>query len=146
MMADAIICYAVRTPTGRYKGTRAHVRTDDLAAVPPRALADRNPSIDPFAIEDVAPGRANHAGENNRNVAPMVALLAGLPVSRPGDAGSRLCASGLDAIAPAAARAIWIRHSHDFGTNGARPLLDRAELLARNDHVIGTVKGEGERQ
>src|SRR5213082_3914410 len=101
-MADAFICDAVRTPIGRYGGALAAVRTDDLAAVPIAALLRRNPSLEPAAIEEVLLGCANQAGEDNRNVARMAALLAGLPVSVPGATINRLCGSGLDAVAMAA--------------------------------------------
>src|SRR5437763_2577790 len=102
LMADAFICDAVRTPIGRYGGALAAVRTDDLAAVPIVALLRRNPSLDPAAIEEVLLGCANQAGEDNRNVARMASLLAGLPVSVPGATINRLCGSGLDAVAMAA--------------------------------------------
>src|SRR5438270_2177365 len=101
-MADGFICDAVRTPIGRYGGALAAVRTDDLAAVPIVALLRRNPSLDPAAIEEVLLGCANQAGEDNRNVARMASLLAGLPVSVPGATINRLCGSGLDAVAMAA--------------------------------------------
>jgi acetyl-CoA acyltransferase len=104
-MGDAFICDAVRTPIGRYGGALAAVRADDLAALPIAALLRRNPSLDPAAIEEVLVGCANQAGEDNRNVARMAALLAGLPVSVPGATINRLCGSGLDAVA-SAARAI----------------------------------------
>jgi acetyl-CoA acyltransferase len=101
-MSDAFICDAVRTPIGRYGGALAAMRTDDLAAVPLAALLQRNSSLDPAAIEDVLLGCANQAGEDNRNVARMAALLAGLPVSVSGATINRLCGSGLDALAMAA--------------------------------------------
>src|SRR5579863_143683 len=101
-MTDAFICDAVRTPIGRYGGALAAVRADDLAAVPLTALLKRNPSLEPAAIEEVLLGCANQAGEDNRNVARMAALLAGLPVSVPGATVNRLCGSGLDALAMAA--------------------------------------------
>src|SRR5436190_11223420 len=101
---DAFVCDPVRTPIGRYGGVLAHVRVDDLAASPIRALMERNPSIRE-AIDEVYLGCANQAGEDNRNVAHMASLLAGLPVEVPGVTMNRLCASGLDAIG-AAARAI----------------------------------------
>ncbi|OYX16920.1 MAG: beta-ketoadipyl CoA thiolase, partial [Sphingomonadales bacterium 32-67-7] len=103
-MTDAFICDAARTPIGKYIGSLAHVRTDDLAAVPLKALMDRN-SVDPAAIDEVFYGCANQAGEDNRDVARMASLLAGLPVSVPGVTLNRLCASGADAVG-AAARAI----------------------------------------
>ena len=101
-MTDALICDAVRTPIGRYGGALAAVRADDLAAVPITALLKRNPSLEAAAIEEVLLGCANQAGEDNRNVARMAALLAGLPVSVPGATVNRLCGSGLDALAMAA--------------------------------------------
>ncbi len=104
-MADAFICDAVRTPIGRYAGALAPVRPDDLAAIPLRALKARNPGVDWDAVEDVILGCANQAGEDNRNVARMAALLAGLGELAPGTTVNRLCGSGLDAVG-IAARAI----------------------------------------
>ena len=97
-MPDAFICDAIRTPIGRYGGTLAKVRTDDLAALPLKALLERNPDLDPAAIEDVTLGCANQAGEDNRNVARMAALLSGMPEAVPGTTVNRLCGSGMDAI------------------------------------------------
>ena len=104
-MPEAFICDAVRTPIGRYAGVLAALRADDLGALPIRALTERNPNIDWAAVEDVIYGCANQAGEDNRNVARMSALLAGLPVSVPGATINRLCGSGMDAVS-IAARAI----------------------------------------
>lgn len=101
-MTDAFICDALRTPFGRYGGALASVRTDDLAALPIRALMSRNTKVDWAAIDDVVYGCANQAGEDNRNVARMAGLLAGLPVEVPGVTLNRLCGSGLDAVATAA--------------------------------------------
>src|SRR5512134_151558 len=101
-MTDALICDAVRTPIGRYGGALSGVRTDDLAAVPLAALVARNPRVDWQAVDDVVLGCANQAGEDNRNLARMAALLAGLPVTVPGATVNRLCGSGLDAVAIAA--------------------------------------------
>ncbi len=101
-MIDAFICDAIRTPIGRYGGVLAGVRTDDLAAVPLAALMKRNPSVDWEAVDDVVYGCANQAGEDNRNLARMAALLAGLPAAVPGVTVNRLCGSGLDAVAIAA--------------------------------------------
>ncbi len=101
-MTDAFICDAIRTPIGRYGGVLSAVRTDDLAAVPLAALMKRNLSVDWQALDDVILGCANQAGEDNRNLARMAALLAGLPVSAPGVTVNRLCGSGLDAVAIAA--------------------------------------------
>ncbi len=104
-MSEAFICDVIRTPFGRYGGALASVRTDDLAAIPLKALLDRNPALDPNAIDDVIMGCANQAGEDNRNVARMALLLAGLPQTVPGSTINRLCGSSLDAIS-SAARAI----------------------------------------
>ena len=97
-MNKAFICDAVRTPIGRYGGGLSSVRTDDLGAIPIRALTERNPKLDTTAIEDLAYGCANQAGEDNRNVARMSALLAGLPVDVPAVTVNRLCGSGMNAI------------------------------------------------
>lgn len=97
-MNKAFICDAVRTPIGRYGGSLSSVRTDDLGAIPIRALAERNPQLDTTAIDDLAYGCANQAGEDNRNVARMSALLAGLPVDVPAVTVNRLCGSGINAI------------------------------------------------
>ena len=104
-MTHAYICDAIRTPFGRYGGSLSSVRTDDLGAIPIRALMARNPKVDWAAVADVLYGCANQAGEDNRNVARMAALLAGLPVAVPGGTINRLCGSGLDAVG-SAARAI----------------------------------------
>jgi 3-oxoadipyl-CoA thiolase len=101
-MTDAFICDAIRTPIGRYGGALATVRPDDLAAIVLRELLRRNSSLDLAAVDDVILGCANQAGEDNRNVARMAALLAGLPVDVPGVTLNRLCGSGLDAVAGAA--------------------------------------------
>ena len=101
-MAEAFICSPLRTPIGRYGGALSSVRADDLAAEPLKALVARNPSVDWEAVDDVAFGCANQAGEDNRNVARMATLLAGLPVEVPGTTINRLCGSGLDALATAA--------------------------------------------
>jgi len=101
-MPEAFICDAVRTPIGRYGGALATLRSDDLAALPLAALLKRNPAVDAAAIDEVILGCANQAGEDNRNVARMALLLAGLPVEVPGVTLNRLCGSGLDAIAVAA--------------------------------------------
>ena len=104
-MSDALICDVIRTPFGRYGGSLAPVRTDDLAAIPVKALMERNPSIDWSAVDDVILGCANQAGEDNRNVARMALLLAGLPQSVSGTTVNRLCGSSMDAVS-IAARAI----------------------------------------
>jgi 3-oxoadipyl-CoA thiolase len=97
-MRDVFVCDAIRTPIGRFGGSLAKVRTDDLAAVPLKALMARNPKVDWAALDEVAFGCANQAGEDNRNVARMALLLAGLPETVPGMTVNRLCASGLDAV------------------------------------------------
>jgi len=99
---DAYICDATRTPIGKYGGALSSIRTDDLAALPIEALIARNPNVDWASVDDVIYGSANQAGEDNRNVARMAALLAGLPTSVPGTTLNRLCASGLDAVGMAA--------------------------------------------
>ncbi|REE21231.1 acetyl-CoA acyltransferase [Paraburkholderia sp. BL27I4N3] len=101
-MNDAFICDAIRTPIGRYGGALKDVRADDLGAVPIKALIERNPGVDWRAVDDVIYGCANQAGEDNRNVARMSALLAGLPTEAPGATINRLCGSGMDAVGTAA--------------------------------------------
>ncbi len=97
-MAEAFICDGVRTPIGRYGGALASVRADDLAAAPIQALMARNPDVDWSALDDLVYGCANQAGEDNRNVGRMAALLSGLPATAPGATVNRLCASGMDAV------------------------------------------------
>lgn len=104
-MESAYICDAIRTPFGRYGGAISVIRTDDLAAIPIKALVDRNPKVDWNALDDVVYGCANQAGEDNRNVGRMALLLAGLPKEVPGDTVNRLCGSSMDAVA-IASRAI----------------------------------------
>jgi 3-oxoadipyl-CoA thiolase len=100
-METAYLCDAIRTPIGRYGGALAAVRTDDLAAIPIKALMERNPSVDWAAVDDVIYGCANQAGEDNRNVGRMALLLAGLPKEVPGATTNRLCGSSMDAVATA---------------------------------------------
>jgi len=126
-MTDAFICDAARTAIGRYGGSLAAVRPDDLAAVPLKALAARNPGIDWDALDDVILGCANQAGEDNRNVARMAALLAGLGESAPGTTINRLCGSGLDAVAMAA-RAIRAGEA-DFIVAGGVESMTRAPFV-----------------
>ena len=128
-MSEAYICDALRTPIGRYGGSLAGVRTDDLAALPIRALVDRHPGVDWSAVDEVFYGCANQAGEDNRNVARMSALLAGLPESVPGTTINRLCASGLDAIG-SAARAIA---SGELGF----AIAGGVESMSRAPYVMG---------
>jgi len=101
-MTIAYICDAIRTPFGRYAGALSSVRTDDLAALPIKQLVERNPAVDWSALDDVVYGCANQSGEDNRNVARMAVLLAGLPKEVSGSTVNRLCGSSMDAIAVAA--------------------------------------------
>jgi acetyl-CoA acyltransferase len=100
MTRQAFICDAIRTPFGRYGGALSSVRTDDLGAIPIRALMARNPRVDWAAVTDVLYGNANQAGEDNRNVAHMASLLAGLPIDVPGATINRLCGRGWTPWAP----------------------------------------------
>ena len=104
-MKEAFLCDGIRTPVGRYGGALSSVRTDDLGAIPLKALMERNSGVDWEAVDDVILGCANQAGEDNRNVARMASLLSGLPQTVPGATVNRLCGSGLDAVG-IAARAI----------------------------------------
>jgi acetyl-CoA acyltransferase len=124
---DAFICDGTRTPIGRYGGALSGIRTDDLAALPIRALVERHPGADWRALDDVAMGCANQAGEDNRNVARMAALLAGLPVEVPGVTLNRLCASGMDAVI-FAARAIRAGDA-DFLIAGGVESMSRAPFV-----------------
>src|SRR5882724_265676 len=126
-MRDAFICDTARTPIGRYGGGLSKVRTDDLAAVPIRALTKRHPKIDWAALDEVVLGCANQAGEDNRNVARMASLLAGLPDSVPGLTVNRLCASGLNAVGDAA-RAIRAGEI-DFAIAGGVESMSRAPFV-----------------
>jgi 3-oxoadipyl-CoA thiolase len=126
-LKHAFICDAVRTPIGRFGGALAHVRTDDLAAIPIMALMSRNPDADWKALDEVYLGCANQAGEDNRNVARMAALLAELPESVAGATINRLCASGLDAVG-SAARAIRTGEI-DFAIAGGVESMTRAPLV-----------------
>ena len=128
-MTDAFICDAIRTPIGRFGGALSSVRTDDLAAIPIRALVERNPNVDWQVVDDVIFGCANQAGEDNRNVARMAALLAGLPKEVPGSTINRLCGSGLDAVG-SAARAI---RAGDAGLI----LAGGVESMSRAPYVMG---------
>src|SRR5262249_49672263 len=98
-MNEAYLCDAIRTPIGRYAGALSQVRTDALAALPLKALMERNKAVDGGAVDDVVYGCANQAGEDNRNVGRMALLLAGLPQEVPADTVNRLCGSSLDALA-----------------------------------------------
>ena len=130
-MKSAFIADAVRTPIGKFGGTLAPVRTDDLGALPIKALIERNPSLDPAAIADVLMGCANQAGEDNRNVARMSLLLAGLPHSVPGETVNRLCSSGMAATIHAS-RAIQVGDGDVFVSGGV-------EHMTRGPWVISKV-------
>ncbi|MGQ3049181.1 MAG: 3-oxoadipyl-CoA thiolase [Niveispirillum sp.] len=126
-MTSAFICDAIRTPIGRFGGALAPVRADDLAAMPIRALCDRNPGLDLDAIDEVILGCANQAGEDNRNVARMATLLAGLPATIPGSTVNRLCASGADAVGTAA-RAV-LSGQMDLAIAGGVESMSRAPFV-----------------
>ncbi|PYF01257.1 3-oxoadipyl-CoA thiolase [Rhodopseudomonas faecalis] len=146
-MAEVFICDAVRTPIGRFGGALAKVRADDLAAVPIKALLARHPTIDWAALDEVVLGCANQAGEDNRNVARMALLLAGLPDTVPGLTVNRLCASGLDAVGTAS-RAIRAGEI-DFAIAGGVESMTRApfvmgkapEAFARQAEIFDTTIG-----
>ncbi len=146
-MNQALICDAIRTPFGRYGGALSSVRTDDLGAIPLRALMQRNPGVDWAAITDVILGCANQAGEDNRNVARMSALLAGLPLEVPGGTVNRLCGSGLDAVGTAA-RAIKAGEATLMIAGGVESMsrapfvMPKAEsAFSRNNAVYDTTIG-----
>jgi 3-oxoadipyl-CoA thiolase len=146
-MKHAYICDAIRTPFGRYGGALSSVRTDDLGAVPLKALMARNANVDWEAVTDVIYGCANQAGEDNRNVAHMSSLLAGLPVSVPGSTVNRLCGSGLDALGTAA-RAIKAGESGLIIAGGVESMsrapfvMPKAEsAFSRNNAVYDTTIG-----
>jgi 3-oxoadipyl-CoA thiolase len=146
-MTEAYICDAIRTPIGRYGGALAHVRGDDLAAIPIKALIDRNQSVDWSELDDVILGCANQAGEDNRNLARMAGLLAGLPDSSGGVTLNRLCGSGLDAVAMAA-RAIRSGEGDLIIAGGSESMsrapfvLPKAETaFSRNAEIFDTTIG-----
>jgi 3-oxoadipyl-CoA thiolase len=146
-MTEAFICDAIRTPIGRYGGALAQIRADDLAAIPIRALVERNPKVDWGELDDVILGCANQAGEDNRNLARMAGLLAGLPDSSGGVTLNRLCGSGLDAVAMAA-RAIRGGES-DLIIAGGSESMSRAPFVMakatsafdRNAEIYDTTMG-----
>ncbi|MCW8906761.1 MAG: 3-oxoadipyl-CoA thiolase [Sedimenticola sp.] len=137
-MPEAFICDAIRTPIGRYGGTLASLRTDDLAAIPVRSLMERNPDVDWYRVDDLIYGCANQAGEDNRNVARMTALLAGLPDAVPGATVNRLCGSGMDA-AGTAARAIMSGEAELMIAGGV-------ESMSRAPFVMGKAESAFSRQ
>jgi len=133
-MKDVFICDAIRTPIGRFGGALKDMRADDLGAVPIRALLERNPQVDWKAVDDVIYGCANQAGEDNRNVARMSSLLAGLPQEVPGSTINRLCGSGMDAVGTAA-RAIKAGEAHLMIAGGV-------ESMTRAPFVMGKAETE----
>ncbi|KKW90115.1 3-oxoadipyl-CoA thiolase [Sphingobium chungbukense] len=135
-MTEAFICDAVRTPIGRYGGSLSRVRADDLGALPMKALIERNPGLDPAAIEEVFYGCANQSGEDNRNVARMSLLLAGLPHSVPGVTLNRLCASGLEAVG-AAARAIRSDEMALAIAGGVESMTRAPFVMGKSDSPFG---------
>ncbi len=135
-MKDAFIVDAVRTPIGSFGGTLAPVRADDLAAHALRELMKRHPSLDPAAIEDVIMGCANQAGEDNRNVSRMALLLAGLPVTVPGETVNRLCASGMNAVVNAG-RAIAAGHGDLFIAGGVEHMTRGPWVISKTSTPYG---------
>ncbi|WP_377811617.1 3-oxoadipyl-CoA thiolase (plasmid) [Azospirillum sp. A29] len=134
-MREAYICDAVRTPFGRYGGGLAPVRPDDLAAVPLTALMERNPGVEWSAVDDVILGCANQAGEDNRNVARMAALLAGLPETVPGTTVNRLCGSGMDSIGMAA-RAIKAGEAELIVAGGVESMTRAPFVMGKSDSAF----------
>nr|WP_321459724.1 3-oxoadipyl-CoA thiolase [uncultured Cohaesibacter sp.] len=134
-MAEAFVCDAIRTPIGRYGGALSSVRADDLAAVPLKALLERNPQVDWEQIDDVILGCANQAGEDNRNVARMAVLLSGMPVGVPGTTVNRLCGSGMDAIG-LAARTIRAGDGDMLVAGGVESMSRAPFVLAKADRAF----------
>ena len=137
-MADAYICDAIRTPFGRYGGTLAGVRTDDLAALPLKALMERNKEVDWGAVDDVVYGCANQAGEDNRNVGRMALLLAGLPKEVPANTVNRLCGSSLDAVG-IAARAIKSGEAELVIAGGVESMTRAPFVMGKSDSAFSRV-------
>ena len=135
-MKQAFICDAIRTPFGRYAGALSSVRTDDLGAIPLKALMARNPQVDWCAVSDVLFGCANQAGEDNRNVAHMASLLAGLPIEVPGATINRLCGSGLDAVGTAA-RAIRSGEASLMIAGGVESMSRAPFVMPKMDSAFG---------
>ena len=134
-MSEAYICDAIRTPFGRYGGALSSIRTDDLAALPIKALMDRNPQVDWKMVDDVIYGCVNQAGEDNRNVARMASLLAGLPVDVPGVTVNRLCGSSMEATGTAA-RAIKSGETHLLIAGGVESMSRAPFVLAKADSAF----------
>ncbi|MGA1760955.1 MAG: beta-ketoacyl synthase N-terminal-like domain-containing protein, partial [Paracoccaceae bacterium] len=146
-MQDVFICDYIRTPIGRFGGALSSVRADDLGAIPIKALVDRNPTVDWSKVDEVIYGCANQAGEDNRNVARMCALLAGLPDCVPGTTMNRLCGSGMDAVITAA-RAIKAGEAHMIIAGGVESMsrapfvMPKAETaFSRSNAVYDTTIG-----
>ncbi len=137
-MADAYICDAIRTPFGRYGGTLSTMRADDLAALPLRALIERNKEVDWTAVDDVTYGCANQAGEDNRNVGRMALLLAGLPKEVPGNTVNRLCGSSLDAVG-IAARAIKSGEAELMIAGGVESMTRAPFVMGKSDSAFSRV-------
>ncbi len=137
-MTEAYICDAIRTPIGRYGGALSGVRADDLGAIPLKALMERNPQVDWTAVDDIIYGCANQAGEDNRNVARMSGLLAGLPIEVPGTTVNRLCGSGMDAVG-LAARSIKSGETELMVAGGV-------ESMSRAPFVMGKAESAWSRQ
>ncbi|WP_207886812.1 3-oxoadipyl-CoA thiolase [Pseudomonas sp. 30_B] len=135
-LTDALIIDAVRTPIGRYAGALSGVRADDLAAIPMKALMQRHPELDWSAIDDVIFGCANQAGEDNRNVARMASLLAGLPVTVPGTTLNRLCGSGLDAVG-SAARALRCNEAGLMLAGGVESMSRAPFVMGKSEQAFG---------
>jgi len=135
MTPQAFICDAIRTPFGRYGGALSSVRTDDLAAVPLKALMARNPNVDWLAVTDVIYGCVNQAGEDNRNVAHMATLLAGLPLELPGATINRLCGSGMDAVGTAA-RAIKAGEARMMIAGGVESMSRAPFVMAKAESAF----------
>src|SRR5437763_3237134 len=135
-MTEVFICDAVRTPFGRYGGALASIRTDDLATLPIKALVERNPSVDWAALDDVIYGCVNQAGEDNRNVARMSLLLAGLPPTVPGVTINRLCASGLEAVGQAA-RAVRTGEMALAIAGGVESMTRAPFVIGKSDQPFG---------
>ena len=135
-MTDVFLCDGIRTPVGRYGGGLAAVRTDDLAAIPIKALLDRNPDVDWSAVDDVMLGCANQAGEDNRNVARMSTLLAGLPQEVPGSTINRLCGSGLNAVG-ACANAIRSGEGDLMIAGGVESMSRSPFVIGKSDSAFG---------
>ncbi len=136
MMAEALVCDAVRTPIGRLNGSLSSIRADDLAALPLRALMERNPGVDWAALDDVLLGCANQAGEDNRNLARMAALLAGLPEAVPGATVNRLCGSGMNAVG-LAAQAIRSGDAQVLIAGGAESMTRAPYVLGKAGSAFG---------